>query len=80
MVSVPEWDFVQGLQFKQQVPEDQDFVRLVYTIRLKKVLASNSNMLLPSFSLSDAYCSSAFRRRTCPRWLSRDNVLSKIMG
>ncbi|KIO34707.1 hypothetical protein M407DRAFT_63985 [Tulasnella calospora MUT 4182] len=31
-----EWDFVQGLQFKQQVPDDADFVRLVYTIRLKK--------------------------------------------
>ncbi|KAG9024750.1 anaphase promoting complex subunit cdc16 [Tulasnella sp. JGI-2019a] len=31
-----EWDFVQGLQFMQQVPEDADFVRLVYTIRLKK--------------------------------------------
>ena len=34
-----EWDFVQGLQFSQQIPEDADFVRLVYTIRLKKVWA-----------------------------------------
>ncbi|KAG9017193.1 anaphase promoting complex subunit cdc16 [Tulasnella sp. 427] len=31
-----EWEFVQGLQYMQQVPEDADFVRLVYTIRLKK--------------------------------------------
>ena len=36
---VVEWDFVQGLEFKQQVPEDADFVRLAYTIRLKQVRA-----------------------------------------
>lgn len=32
-----EWDFVEGLQFMQQIPEDADFVKLVYQIRLKKV-------------------------------------------
>ncbi|KAF8573479.1 TPR-like protein [Ramaria rubella] len=31
-----EWEFVQGLAYKEQTPEDAQFVRLIYTIRLRK--------------------------------------------
>ncbi|KAF8515403.1 TPR-like protein [Hysterangium stoloniferum] len=31
-----EWEFVQGLSYKEQTPEDAEFVRLIYTIRLRK--------------------------------------------
>lgn len=34
---IPEWEFVQGLAYKEQTPEDAEFVKLVYTIRLRKV-------------------------------------------
>jgi hypothetical protein len=33
----PEWEFVQNLAYKEQTPEDAEFVRLIYTIRLRKV-------------------------------------------
>lgn len=32
-----EWNFIHGLQFKQHTPEDADFIRMMYTIRLRKV-------------------------------------------
>lgn len=32
-----EWNFVQGLLFKQHTPEDSEFIRMMYTIRLRKV-------------------------------------------
>ncbi|KZP25131.1 TPR-like protein [Athelia psychrophila] len=31
-----EWEFVQGLAYKEQTPEDADFVQLIYTARLRK--------------------------------------------
>ncbi|KAF8510783.1 hypothetical protein JB92DRAFT_2938245 [Gautieria morchelliformis] len=31
-----EWEFVQSLAYKEQTPEDAEFVRLIYTIRLRK--------------------------------------------
>lgn len=32
-----EWAFIQSLGFKEQTPEDAEFIRMIYTIRLKKV-------------------------------------------
>lgn len=32
-----EWEFIQGLQYQAQTGEDADFVRMMYTVRLKKV-------------------------------------------
>ena len=32
-----EWEFVQNLAYKEQTPEDAEFVKLIYTIRLRKV-------------------------------------------
>lgn len=31
-----EWEFVQGLAYKQQTPQDAEFVQLIYTCRLRK--------------------------------------------
>lgn len=36
MTADEEWEFVQGLAYKQQLPEDAEFVRLIYTSRLRK--------------------------------------------
>ena len=33
----PEWELIQGLKYKEQTPEDADFIRLMYIVRLKKV-------------------------------------------
>lgn len=32
-----EWDFIQGLPFHAQTEDDAEFVRMMYTVRLKKV-------------------------------------------
>ncbi|CAG7849077.1 Anaphase-promoting complex subunit cut9 AltName: Full=20S cyclosome/APC complex protein cut9; AltName: Full=Cell untimely torn protein 9 [Serendipita indica DSM 11827] len=32
-----EWELIQGLKYKEQTPEDADFIRLMYTVRLKKI-------------------------------------------
>lgn len=32
----PEWEFVQGLAYKEQTEEDADFIQLMYTSRLRK--------------------------------------------
>lgn len=37
LTSDEEWDFTQGLQYRRQLGEDADFVRMMYTIRLRKV-------------------------------------------
>lgn len=33
---VTEWEFVQGLSYSQQTPQDAQFVQLIYTSRLRK--------------------------------------------
>ena len=33
-----EWDFIQGLPFHAQTEDDAEFVRMMYTVRLKKVM------------------------------------------
>jgi anaphase-promoting complex subunit 6 len=32
-----EWNFVQTLAYREQTKEEADFVRMMYTVRLKKV-------------------------------------------
>ena len=34
--ALTEWEFVQGLAFKEQTPADADFIRMMYTSRLRK--------------------------------------------
>jgi anaphase-promoting complex subunit 6 len=56
--SVPartEWDFIQGLCYKEQTEECAEFIRMVYTVRLKKVrllgaAAARSDLLGRSWS------------------------------
>lgn len=33
----PEWDFIQSLPYHSQTEEDAEFIRMMYTVRLKKV-------------------------------------------
>jgi anaphase-promoting complex subunit 6 len=53
-----EWEFVQSLAYKEQTPEDAEFVRLVYTSRLRKYKHSTEHALtrrrlVEEFGLSD---------------------------
>jgi hypothetical protein len=53
-----EWDFIQGLSYKDQTPEDADFIRLIYTSRLRKYKhteeqALTRKRLVEDFGLSD---------------------------
>lgn len=53
-----EWEFVQSLAYKDQTPEDAEFVRLVYTSRLRKYKhaeehALSRRRLVKEFGLSD---------------------------
>ena len=53
-----EWEFVQSLAYKEQTPEDAEFVRLVYTSRLRKYKhaeehALTRRRLVKEFGLSD---------------------------
>ncbi len=53
-----EWEFVQSLAYKEQTPEDEEFVRLIYTSRLRKYKHSREHALtrrrlVEEFGLSD---------------------------
>jgi anaphase-promoting complex subunit 6 len=53
-----EWEFVQGLAYKEQTPDDADFVQLIYTARLRKYKhaeehALTRRRLADEFGLSD---------------------------
>ena len=53
-----EWDFIQSLSYKDQTPEDADFIRLIYTSRLRKYKhteeqALTRKRLVEEFGLSD---------------------------
>jgi hypothetical protein len=68
MTSEEEWDFIQSLPFHAQTDEDAEFIRMMYTVRLKKVC------LLPfplPFTISDP-CSCRSRTRTI--WPSLANA------
>ena len=53
-----EWEFVQGLSYKEQAKEDADFIQLIYTSRLRKYRhaeeqALTRRRLVEDFKLSD---------------------------
>ena len=57
-INLVEWEFVQSLAYKEQTPEDAEFVRLVYTSRLRKYKhakehALTRRRLVEEFGLSD---------------------------
>ena len=55
-----EWEFVQGLAYKQQTPEDAEFVKLIYTSRLRKYMHTEEHELT--------------RRRLVDEYGLKDNV------
>lgn len=68
MTSEEEWEFIQGLPFHAQTDEDAEFIRMMYTVRLKKV--RYTSFLLSSKSLT--FSSHSFLTRTT--WPSRDSA------
>lgn len=40
-----EWDFIQSLPYHSQTEEDAEFIRMMYTVRLKKVSVPNCTLL-----------------------------------
>lgn len=53
-----EWEFIQGLAYKEQTKEDADFIQLMYTSRLRKYRhteehALTRRRLAEDFKLSD---------------------------
>ncbi|KAL5503810.1 CUT9 [Sanghuangporus vaninii] len=46
MTADEEWEFVQSLAYKQQIPEDAEFVRLIYTSRLRKYKHAEEHALI----------------------------------
>ena len=56
--TLSEWEFVQSLAYKQQIPEDAEFVRLIYTSRLRKYKRAEEHALtrqrlVEEFNLKD---------------------------
>ncbi|GAA5914858.1 hypothetical protein JCM6882_007823 [Rhodosporidiobolus microsporus] len=54
MSSEEEWEFIQGLPFHAQTEEDAEFIRMMYTVRLKK-LSHSSDMAIARQRLTDDY-------------------------
>ena len=53
-----EWEFMQGLQYKEQTAEDSEFIRLIYMSRLRKYKHAEEHALcrrrlVEEFGLSD---------------------------
>ncbi|BGP54532.1 anaphase-promoting complex subunit Cut9 [Rhodotorula sphaerocarpa] len=49
-----EWDFIQGLPFHAQTEDDAEFVRMMYTVRLKKV-SHQTDMAIARQRLAEEY-------------------------
>ncbi|KAI0255073.1 TPR-like protein [Lactifluus subvellereus] len=83
-----EWEFVQSLAYKEQTPEDAEFVRLVYTSRLRKykhaeVHALTRRRLVEEFGLSDnpdVLYSFADALYAQFRWSDCYAITSRILG
>ncbi|GAA5861337.1 hypothetical protein JCM8547_006096 [Rhodosporidiobolus lusitaniae] len=54
MSSDEEWDFIQSLPFHAQTDEDAEFIRMMYTVRLKK-LSHSSDMAIARQRLTVDY-------------------------
>lgn len=57
-LTVVEWEFVQGLAYREQTQEDADFVQLIYTSQLRKYKHAEEHTLtrrrlVQEFGLSD---------------------------
>ncbi|GAA5941504.1 anaphase promoting complex subunit CDC16 [Sporobolomyces koalae] len=54
MSSEEEWDFIQSLPYHSQAQEDAEFIRMMYTVRLKK-LAHNRDIAVARKRLKEDY-------------------------
>lgn len=58
MTSEEEWEFIQGLEYRAQTGDDADFVKMMYTVRLKKIkhhdeMTTARQRLTDKFGLGD---------------------------
>lgn len=71
-VTSPEWNFVQGLAYASQAPQDSQFVQLIYTSRLRKYKHATEHTLtrqrlVDEYGLGDnPTCCTASRTRSTP--------------
>jgi len=83
-----EWEFMQGLSYSTQTPEDAEFVQLIYTSRLRKDKhqaehALTRSRLVDDFGLGDnpdVLFSFADALYTDFRWAECYAITSRIMG
>ncbi|KAG6868678.1 hypothetical protein C0993_012181, partial [Termitomyces sp. T159_Od127] len=83
-----EWEFVQGLSYKQQTPQDAEFVQLIYTSRLRKYKhaaehALTRQRLVDEYGLGDnpdVLCSFADALYANFRWADCFVITSRILG
>ncbi|KAJ2914496.1 hypothetical protein MD484_g5905, partial [Candolleomyces efflorescens] len=83
-----EWDFIQGLSYQTQTPDDAEFVQLIYTSRLRKDKhqvehALTRSRLVDDYALGDnpdVLFSFADALYTDFRWAECYAVTSRIMG
>ncbi|KAI9460370.1 TPR-like protein [Russula earlei] len=83
-----EWEFVKSLAYKEQTPDDAEFVRLVYTSRLRKYKhaeehALTRRRLVKEFGLSDnpdVLFSFADALYAQFRWSDCYAITSRILG
>ncbi|EIN10021.1 TPR-like protein [Punctularia strigosozonata HHB-11173 SS5] len=88
MTPEEEWNFVEGLAFNQQTPEDADFVRLIYTSRLRKYKHTEEHTLVrrrlvEEYGLADnpdllyAFADALYAQF---RWADCFAITSRILG
>ena len=53
-----EWEFVQSLPYKQQIPEDAEFVQLIYMSRLRKFKHGAEHAVIRNKLVEDYHLSS----------------------
>ncbi|KAK2463455.1 hypothetical protein APHAL10511_004541 [Amanita phalloides] len=88
MTADEEWEFVQGLAYSQQTPEDAEFVQLIYTTRLRKYKhnvehALTRQRLVDDYGLGDnpdVLYSFADVLYVNFRWADCFAITSRIMG
>ncbi|TNY24498.1 cell division control protein 16 [Rhodotorula diobovata] len=88
MSSEEEWDFIQGLPFHAQTDDDAEFVRMMYTVRLKKI-SHNNDMAIARQRLADEYglgedpdvlCSRADELHSAMRYAECFKITSHILS
>lgn len=82
-----EWEFVQGLAYKHQTPDDADFIQLMYTSRLRKYKHAEAHALtrqrlVEDYGLSDnpdvlySFADALFTQR---RWADCYVITTRIL-